>query len=240
MAATSPDTSADVRETFAGDLTGIGSFLIDPEAAAARLNAKWFWIGPLILISLISIAARIVLMPVMQHVLAIQPVPANVNPEQFERQVAIGMAIQHAANYFMPVIVACLLAVQGLILFGSASALGIQTKFRSLFNLASGCGVISALAAIAMAIIVRAKGDASTLADLRPPLGLDILLGDSANKFLTAFFGFFSVFEIWWIVMAVLVFSAGFRVSKGKAAAVVAPLVVLSLAFHMLSAAFQR
>lgn len=239
MAAAAPNTPVDTRETLASDLTGIPGFLIDPEAAAARLNAKWFWIGPVVVISILAIAARIVLLPVTQHVLEIQPLPANVNPEQFQRSIAIGMTIQHIATYAMPVIVLCLIAVQALILWGSASVLGIQAKFRSLFNLASGCGVISALAAIAMAIIVQAKG-ASTLAELRPPLGFDILLGDGANKFLAAFAGYFSVFEIWWIVMAVLVFSAGFRVSKGRAAAIVAPLVVLGLAIHLLSAVFRH
>lgn len=240
MSATIPESTAGAGETLAGDLAGIGSFLMDPQAAAARLDTKWFWIGPVIVISLISIAARIVLLPIMQHVLQIQPIPANVTPEQFQRQLAIGMTIQRVLSYFTPVLVAGLLALQALILWGSASMLAIQAKFRSLFNLAAGCGVISALAAIAMAIIVREKGDASTLADLRPPLGLDIFLGDGANKYLTAFAGFFSVFEIWWIVMAVLVLSAGFRVSKTRAAAVVAPLVLLTLGIHLVSAAFQR
>lgn len=239
MDAAAPEASG-ARETIAGDLAGIGSFLIDPESAARRLHARWFWIGPVIVISLISIVARLELMPVMQHVLAIQPLPANVTPEQFQRRLAVGMTIQHILNYFTPALVAFFLALQALILFGGASALGIQTTFRSLFNLVSGCGLITALATIAAVVIIRAKGDASTLADLRPPLGLDILLGDGANKFVTAFLGFFSVFEIWWIVMAVLVFSAGLGVSKGKAAAAVAPLVLLGLAFHLVSAAFQH
>jgi hypothetical protein len=239
LATTAPDTPVESRETITGDLAGIPAFLIDPEAAAARLDTKWFWVGAIIVISILAIAARIVLMPVTQHVLELQPAPPNVTSEQFQRQIAIGMTIQHFANYAMPVIVACLIAVQALILWGSASVLGIQAKFRSLFNLAAGCGLISALAAIAMAIIVQAKG-ASTLAELRPPLGFDILLGDGANKFLAAFAGYFSVFEIWWIVMAVLVFGAGFRVTKGKAAAAIAPLVVLGLAMHLLSAVFRH
>lgn len=240
MAASIPEVPAGAGETLGSNLTGIGSFLMDPEAAGRRLHAKWFWIGPVIVVSLISIASQIVLLPALQHVLEVQPLPANVNAEQFQRRIAIGMAIQHAVTYLMPVVVAIMLAIQALILFGSASVLAIETRFRSLFNLVAGCGVISALATLAMAIIVKAKGDPSTMADLRPPLGLDLFLGDGAGKYLNAFLGFFSIFEIWWIVMAVLVFSAGFRVSKGKAAVAVAPLVLLSLAFRLASAAFQR
>lgn len=239
MATATPHAPVESHETLAGDLAGIPAFLIDPEAAAARLNTKWFWIGAIVVISILSIAAQIILLPVTQHVLELQPLPANVTPEQFQRRIAVGLTIQHFANFAMPAIVAFLIAVQALILWGSASVLGIQAKFRSLFNLAAGCGVISALAAIAMAIIVQSKG-ASTLAELRPPLGFDILLGDGANKFLAAFAGYFSVFEIWWIVMAALVFSAGFRVSKAKAAAAIAPLVVLGLAMHLFSAVFRH
>lgn len=179
-------------------------------------------------------------MPQMQHVLEIRRIPPNVTPEQFQRQIDIGMAIQRFVNYFMPLIVACLMAVQALILWASASVLGIQAKFRSLFNLAAGCSIISSLGALAMAIVVKAKGDVSTIAELQPPLGLDIFLGSGVNKFLVAFLGFFSIFEIWWIIMAVLIFSAGFRVSKGKAAAVIAPLVLLGLAIKLISAVFQR
>jgi hypothetical protein len=238
VATTTPDLPA--GETVAGDLAGMGSFLIDPQGAGKCLHNKWFWLWPVIVVSIISISARILLLPAMQHVLEIRPIPGNVTPEQFQRQTEIAMAIQHFANYVMPVIVACLMAIQALILWASSSVLGIQAKFRSLFNLAAGCSIISALGALAMAVVVRAKGDVSTLAALQPPLGLDIFLGDGANKFLVAFVGFFSVFEIWWIVMAVLILSAGLRVSKGKAVAVVAPLVLLGLALKVISAAFQR
>ena len=78
------------------------------------------------------------------------------------------------------------------------------------------------------------------MAELRPALGLDIFLPEGTNKFLAAFLGFFSVFEIWWIVMLILILSTAFRVSKGKAVALVLPLVVLSLLFRLGSAAFSQ
>jgi hypothetical protein len=55
-----------------------------------------------------------------------------------------------------------------------------------------------------------------------------------------AFLGYFSVFEIWWIVMLLLIFSAAFRVSKAKAVAVILPLVLLNLVWRIGAAAFQR
>ena len=240
MAASAPDVPRQTRETVWDDLTGVVSFLADPEGAARRLDRKWFWLGALLISSAISLAARVLIMPLLQHVLELRPIPANVTPEQFQRQIAIGMTIQRVANYFMPLILACILAVQALILWASGSIAGMQAKFRSLFNLTSGCSIIPALAALAGAIVVRAKGEPSTVAELQPAFGLDMFLDEGTNRFLLAFLGYFSVFEIWWMVMALLVLSAGFGVSKSKAGLVLAPLVILGLILHLVSVAFQR
>jgi len=55
-----------------------------------------------------------------------------------------------------------------------------------------------------------------------------------------AFIGYFSVFEIWWILMLWLTFAAAFRVSKTKALAVILPLVLINLVWRIGAAAFQR
>jgi hypothetical protein len=55
-----------------------------------------------------------------------------------------------------------------------------------------------------------------------------------------AFVGFFSVFQIWYIVMLVVVFAAAFKVSKGKAFAAVCPILILTLLLKLVGAAFQR
>jgi hypothetical protein len=125
-------------------------------------------------------------------------------------------------------------------LLGTSSVLSVGAKFRDLFNLAAGCGLIQSIAAIAAIVVLKSKGDISTMAELRPALGLDIFLPESANKFLVAFVGYFSVFEIWWIVMLLLIFSAAFRVSKAKALAAILPLVLINLLWRVGAAAFQR
>lgn len=78
------------------------------------------------------------------------------------------------------------------------------------------------------------------MAELRPALGLDIFLPEGTNKYVTAFLGYFSIFEIWWIVMMVLVFSVAFRVNKGKAFAAVLPLVAVSILLRIGGAIFQK
>jgi hypothetical protein len=151
----------------------------------------------------------------------------------------MGLKIQSVAVYLAPLFGAILFSIQAAILLGMSSIMCVPAKFRSIFNLVAGCSLIQLLASIASLIIVKAKGDVSTMAELRPALGFDIFLPEGSNKFLAAFLGYFSVFEIWWIVMIVLIFSAAFRVSKGKAFSVVLPLILLNVILRVGTAAFS-
>ena len=231
MSTMAPELPAERSESFASDLAGMGSFFIDPAGAARRVFSKWFWVGPLILMSAVSLITAYLMIPITQHVLE----NSNLN----ERQIEMTVRAQQIFMWFAPVMVAILFAISTLILFAMSSVTSVNTKFRELFNLVAGCSVIQMLAAIASVLILKAKGEVSSMAELRPALGLDIFLPEGTNRVLMAFLGYFSVFEIWWIVMMVLVYSKAFRTSKGKAFAVVFPLVLLNLVFRVGGAAFQ-
>ncbi len=235
-----PDVPAEQPESFADDLAGMGNFFIDPAGAARRVFTKWFWVGPLIIISIVSIIAGYMMLPITQHVMEVTPAPPNVAPEQYQRGLAIGMMVQRVFMWLAPVLVAVTYAIEALILLAMCSIMSVTAKFRWLFNLVAGCGLIALLARIAAVVVLKAKGEVSSMAELQPALGLDIFLPEGTNKFVVGFLGYFSIFEIWWIVMMVLIFSAAFRVGKGKAFAAVFPLILLSLVFRLVGAAFQR
>jgi Yip1-like protein len=240
VATLSSDLPAEQPETLGDDLAGMASFFIDPQGAARRVHTKWFWVGPLAVYSIVGIAAGILIMPIVQHVMEIAPLPEGASPEQFQKGMAIGLTVQKVFVYLAPITAGVMFAIQAVILLAMSSITGVGAKFRQLFNLAAGCGLISVLASIATIVILKAKGEISTMAELRPALGFDIFLPDSANKYAVAFLGYFSVFEVWWIVMIVLILAAAFRISKGKAFIVVSPLVLLSLIWRVGAAAFQR
>jgi hypothetical protein len=239
MATISPDLPGQ-PESFANDIAGMPSFFIDPAGAARRVFSKWFWIGPLLVFSVVSIIAGILVMPIVQHVLETAPLPPNVTPEQYQKTIGISEIVQKVFLYLAPVFRGLLFALQAAILLAASSVMGVGAKFRQLFNLVAGCGLIQVLAAIAGVIILKSKGEIASVAELQPALGLDIFLPEGTNKFVMAFLGYFSIFEIWWIVMLVLIFAVAFRVSKGKAFAVVAPLFLLNLLWRVVAAAFQR
>ena len=237
MGTMAPEMPASSGENFASDLSGMGSFLMDPPGAARRVHTKWFWVAPLVLFSIVSIIASSVMMPMVRHVMEVAPLPSGTSPEQYQRGMEMGLTFQRISMYFSPVLLAVLFAIQAAVLLGMSAITSVQASFRQLFNLIAGCSLIQVLASIASVVILKAKGEVSTMAELRPALGLDIFMPAGANKYLVAFVGYFSVFELWWIVMLILIFSAAFRVSKGKALIVVLPLVLLSI---ILRVAFAR
>lgn len=240
MSTTVSGMPAQRPETLADDIAGMGSFFIDPPGAAQRIFRKWFWLGPLILISIISTIAIYVRMPFLQHVMEVAPVSASLSPEQLQKRIDITMTMQRVSMYLTPVLTGIFMALQALILLGMCSVLAVNAKFRSMFNLVAGGSLIQMLAAIASLVILKAKGEASTMAELSPPLGLDIFLSSGASKYLTAIVGFFSLFEVWWAVMMVLILCAAFRISKGKAFGIVLPLLLLGLVFRLMGAMFQQ
>jgi Yip1 domain len=240
MSTFAPDLPLPERESALDDFLGMFSFFIDPEGAAKRVRRKWFWIGPFIVMTIVTIISGILMTPIVQHVLEVAPMPPNASPEQYQQGIAMAMKVQKVILYLAPIIVAIILVIQVLILFATCTVASVKAPFLWLFNLAAGCGLIATLGSIASLVVLKAKGQVETKAELQPPLGLDIFLSDQANKFLASFLGYFSIFNIWWIVMMVLILSATFRVSKGKAFGIVLPWILLCLILKVASAAFQR
>jgi hypothetical protein len=241
MSATAPQrVPAEHTESFADDIVGMGSFFIDPNGAARRVFHKWFWVGPIVVGSIVTAITIYMRMPLVHHVLEVGPTAANAPPDQYQKAIEMSMLVQTISMYLSPLLVLGIVFIQSAIVLGMSSVLNVKSGMRSLFNLLAGCGLIGALEALASLLIVKAKGEPSTMAELQPPLGLDIFLSEGANKFVLATLGYFSVFQIWWIVMVALVFSAAFKVKKSTAFAAIAPLVVLGLLLRLVGAAFRR
>jgi hypothetical protein len=230
-----PELPAEQQSSFADDFAGMFSFYIDPPGAARRVHHKWFWVGPLILISVVSIITGIMRIPVVEHAMESMQMPGTATPEQL----ATIMKWQRILVWIAPLGAALVYAFDALILFATASVLTVKGSYRSYFNLVAGLSLISMLALIAGTVVLKTK-EVTTMAELQPALGLDIFMPEGSNKYLSAFLGYFSVFELWWIVMAVLIMSYAFRLTKGKAFMVVLPLCLLGLIFRVVMAGLQR
>ncbi len=240
MDAAIPNASSHDSEGFASSFTGMFSFLLDPVGAARQLPKKWFWIIPTALACVVLAWYLAVTGPLTMHYMETAPTPANVPPDQYAKQIQIQGSVQHFIPFAAPLFIVFFLLLQSGLLLATSAMLAVRTTFGQLLNLIAGCGLISTLQTLAWIAILKMKGDITSLQDLKPPLGLDILLPAGASKVLAAALGFFSVFTIWQIVMMILIYSIGFRVTKGKAATAILPTYVLWLLLAMVGAAFQK
>ena len=225
--------------SFVSDLAGVFDFLIDPQAAARRLPRKYFWLAPLAIISIVTVIVGVMNFPLVQQALSNQPPPPNMSPEQFQQRLRIGFVIQQVLVYLSPLVIVAATAVcAGVVLFCS-TAIGMKARFLELFNFVAGLSIFDALRAIATTIIIHFKGEPSSMADLQPALGLDIFAPAGMNRIAVGFLGYFNVFEVWEIVMAILIFAAAYRVSKGKALIAVGPIFLLGLLLRLIGAVFS-
>jgi hypothetical protein len=240
MATVASNLPSGERETFGSDIAGMFSFFFDPQGAARRLDRKFFWVLPIVVVSVLTGLYTFVSGPMVIHFMETAPAPANVSPEQYAQQIRFTGILYKFLPLITPIMVVVFDLIMAGLLVATSSMLAVRVRFLQLLNLVAGCGIISSLQMIAWVIILKAKNDISSLADLKPPLGLDIILPAGTNKFLLAVLGYFSIFQIWWIVMAILIYSVGFRTTKGKAAGAILPVVAVSLLFVLVGAIFQK
>ena len=240
MATEQNAATAEPSQSFLSDFGGMFNFLMDPGGAAKRLPRKFFWIAPLILVSLVFMACGFSNLPLIQQAMMNQPPPPNANPEQFQRGMQVATMLQRIGVYLSPLIFLVISAVSALIVLATASVLGMKARFLELFNLMAGLSLIGALKVVAITVILHLKGEPSSLADLQPPLGLDIFAPVGMNKVLVAFLGFCNIFELWQFVMAVAIIVVFYRVAIGKAVISVVPLFLVALLLSLVGAFFSR
>ena len=129
-----------------------------------------------------------------------------------------------------PISTGLMVALWAGLLAGACAVLDINASFHSLFTLVAHCSLINAVQAVANYAVLHLKRDEiQSIQQLIPHFGLDLLLGDGANKQLAALLGYFSIFQIWYLVILALglAFLAG--VPKGKAFTAITPVWLLGL-----------
>ena len=82
MSTLAPELPGEERGGFGDDLAGMFSFYIDPPGAARRVHHKWFWVAPLLLVSVVSIITGIIRIPIVEHAMESMQMPGNATPEQ--------------------------------------------------------------------------------------------------------------------------------------------------------------
>jgi hypothetical protein len=99
--------------------------------------------------------------------------------------------------------------------------LDIRVAFKQLFTLIAQCALLMLAQDLIVHLIIRIRGDeVETIADLIPKLGLDLVLsgfGQTLGKTFMTILGYFSIFNVWYIVVLFVSISYLGKCSKGKA-----------------------
>ena len=222
-------------------LAGILNVFFDPAATAKRVVMRWFWIYPFIVICAVTIFYSFALQPYTLKATEIALRDRGMSAEQIQNALAMTQKLSMIGPIVAPIFILVLVALSAWLVSVAASIIDVRTRFRNLYSLLMVSGMIPLLQLVATVIVLRSKSidDITSAQDLKPPFGLDIFIQGLARP-VEAFIGFFSIFEIWTIVMMALIFAAMTGASKGKSFFATAPAWVLGLIFAMLGSMFQR
>jgi hypothetical protein len=224
-------------------VVGMFNVFVDPKGTAKRVPAPLSWLWPVIVLSIIYVVFGHLMIPytlaLVDLRMAQQMSQNNAPVEQIERARNITHVITQASVYATPLIVIGLLALFAWLVSAMGSIAGVRAKFRNIFSLMSACALIPALQYIAVYIVVHAKNDEITSQEqLMPPFGLDIFL-QNIHGAAFALVNFFSIFEIWYLIVLTIGLAALAKTTKGKAFFAITPAWVIPLILRVVQGMFQ-
>ena len=229
--------------SVADGFIGMLNVFVDPAGAAKRIPAPLSWLWPLITLSIIYIVSGYLMLPYIMGLIDVrinqQISQQNTPAEQAERARTVAHAIYQFYPLAVPVIVILFILFFAWLISAMGSMAGLRAKFRDIFALLAACSLIPSLQAIATYIVLRAKGDEITSQDqLTPPFGLDIFL-QNIHGALLGLVNFFSIFEIWYLVVLTVALAHLGKSTKGKAFFAITPAWVLPLVIKVVQGMLQ-
>jgi len=229
---------AEETVSTASGFLGMFNAFVDPAGLAKAAKAKLAWLWPLIVVSVVFMVVGYLLQPYSLQVAEARIAQQNVPAENMERARSISRTIIQVTVFAVPVFVALFTMLGAWLVAITGSIMGLRAKFRDIFSLMMGCSLISCLQYIATYVVLRAKGDEVTSQEqMMPPFGLDIFI--PAHGVLLAILNFFSIFQIWYLVIFALALAALSGSTKGKAFVAITPAWLVPLIFRMIGAAFS-
>lgn len=213
---------------------------IDPAETVRRIRGnRAAWLGPILLGGITMGIYNYMLAPMTMQAMRNDP-PAGVDPAQLDQMMGAMQTISRFTAISAPVMYALMTLIGAALVFAACVVFQVNVRFPDLFNLTAFVGLINALQLAAHLTVLKGKGELTSMAELAPRFGLDLLLDDSAPKLLHGFLGFFSVFTVWHIVVLAIGFAALTSISKGRAFLVTAPGWIFGLIMAMIGSLFRQ
>jgi len=220
-------------------LVGMLNVFIDPKATARRIAAPLSWLWPLITLCIIYIVVGYQTAPYAISIGDAQIAQRGLTADQVENARKITHIIAQITPILTPVFIILFLLLFAWLVVVTGSIAGIRAKFRDVFSLMACCSLVPALQSIATVIVLKTKGDEITSQEqLTPPFGLDLFF-PNLHGALYALLNFFSIFQIWYLIVFTFGLAALAKTSKGKAFFAITPAWALTLLIRVVQGMLQ-
>ena len=233
-------TATEPRGSVMDGFVGMMNVFVDPAATARRVPARLSWLWPVLVLTIVYLVFAYQMLPYALQLMDATLAQRNIPAENMERTRSMMHMTTTFTTPLTPVFVIgfmCLIAALIKVVY---SMMDVKTRFRDVFSLLAACSLIPMLQYVASYFVLRMKGDPITSPEqITPPFGLDIFFsGIHGPAF--ALLSFFSIFQIWFIV--VLAFGLAYLTGTSKTKALLAstPAWLIPLAFRLMGALFQR
>jgi hypothetical protein len=231
---------AEATGSAADGLVGLMNVFVDPEATARKVPSPLSWLWPVVILLVGYMVVAYLTLPYTQQFIDWSIKQGSVPAEQAEQARNVGRTIGQVVAYVMPILFIAFLLLFALLIKVVYSMMDIRPKFRDVFAMLAACSIIPLLQAVATYVVLRVKGDpVENQEQLQPPFGLDIFMQGIHGGAL-AFVHFFSIFEIWFLVVLVFGLASLTKSTKMQALIAITPVWILPLAMAVLGAIFQR
>jgi len=189
--------------------------LFEPTAVFERVREKPRFLAPFVALAVITMAIVVLQLPYTKAAMAagFAQTP-NMTPEQ--AQTALKFA--PVGVVFAPIIYGLFLLVNALILWVSTSVLGGEGKFTTLLTVTTYASISYTLLQVIGVIVLTMRGTSSitSMLDLQPSLGLDLLAPDAKGFGLGLLRGI-NPFTLYGLFLTGLGIAVTHKTSKGVA-----------------------
>ncbi len=186
--------------------------LLEPTVVFERVREKPKFLAPFLVICVLQIVIGAINLPFTQaamHAMAAsRPAPPAGAPDP-AKFASIGLI-------FVPVGLVIAYVISAGLLWILTSVISGEAKFLSLLSVTTYASITGVLLAAAGVVVLRLRGidNVTSMADLQPALGLDLLVPE-AGKFLTAVLKSINPFTIWGLVLTAIGVTVTHKTGKG-------------------------
>ena len=196
-----------------GAIFDLVKVLFEPTAVFERVREKPRFLAPFLTLAVVTVAITALQLPYTKAALAAQFAQTpNMTPEQAQT----GMKFAAIGIVVAPIVYGLFLLVNALILWVSTSVLGGEGKFTTLLTVTTYASITYTLLQLIGVVVLtmRGPGSITSMLDLQPSLGLDLLAPD-AKGFMLGLLRGINPFTIYGVFLTGLGIAVTHKTSKG-------------------------